>query len=108
MTPLQVVKELSASFGKEVGHERAAALAFQLAGLVPELLERIERFTQRVEQLEQSVQQNVRHIVCKCETCGIEFKLFKSELRPGKRSGRFCTMKCLREAQRGPIKEETA
>jgi hypothetical protein len=79
--------DLVIALEKEKEHGAAAVLAFKLAALVPALIEHAAR-------LEQSVKLNIRHVVCKCEWCGDEFKVFHSEMKSGKKSGKYCSRAC--------------
>jgi len=87
MLLLQNAMDLVIALEKEKDHGAAAVLAFKLATLVPALIEHAER-------LEQSVKLNIRHVVCKCEWCGNEFKVFHSEMKSGKKSGKYCSRPC--------------
>lgn len=99
MVLLQNAMDLYIALEKEKDHGAAAVLAFKLATLVPELVQHVER-------LEQSVQQNIRHVVCKCEWCGNDFKVFHSELKLGKKSGRYCSRSCLDETRKAAKKPD--
>ena len=90
MLLLQNAMDLVIALEKERDHGAAAVLAFRLAAMVPALIEHAER-------LEQSVKLNTRHVVCKCEWCGDEFKVYHSEMKSGKKSGKYCSRACFEE-----------
>lgn len=92
MALLQNAMDLYIELEKEKDHGAATVLAFKLVAMVPALVQHAER-------LEQSVKQSVRHVMCKCEWCGNEFKVFHSELKDGRKSGRFCSRVCLDETR---------
>jgi hypothetical protein len=92
MSLLKTAMDLYVALEKEKEHGAAAVLAFKLAAMVPALIEHAER-------MELSVRQNIRHIVCKCSWCGEEFKVFHSEMRAGKKSGKYCSMACWEETR---------
>lgn len=103
MVVLESARDLYAALKREKDHAIAVALAFKLAEVVPGLVQYIER-------LELAVKKNVRHVVCRCEWCKKDFKVFHSEMKPGKKAGRFCSRECLaaqRAADRQPEKVET-
>lgn len=103
MVSLQNARDLFAALKRERDHAAAVVLAFKVAELVPGLVQYAER-------LESSVKRNVRHVVCLCEWCGKQFKVFHSEMKDGRKAGRFCSRECIaakREAERQPEKVET-
>lgn len=97
MALLQSATELCIQLERAKDPVESVQIAFKLVKMVPSLV-------QYAEQLEQSVASNTRHVVCKCEWCGTEFKVYQSELRAGKKSGRYCSRKCWEE-QRADIRE---
>ncbi len=78
MVLLQNAMDLYVALEKEKEHGAATVLAFQLVAMIPALIEHAERMELSVRRMELSVQQNIRHIVCKCARCGEEFKVFHS------------------------------
>lgn len=92
MVLLQNAMELYVALEKEKEHGAATVLAFKLVAMIPALIEHAER-------MELSVQQNIRHVMCKCEWCGNEFKVFHSEMKAGKKSGKYCSKACWEETR---------
>lgn len=98
MVLLQTATELQIQLERTRDHVEAVQLAFKLVKMVPAIV-------QYAEQLEQSVASNTRHVICKCEWCGSEFKVYQSEIRAGKKSGRYCSRACWEE-MRADIRNE--
>jgi hypothetical protein len=81
---------LLAELDVEQDHAKAATLAFAIAKLAPELV-------QYIQALELASAKQVRSLEFKCLWCGDEFKVYMSELSGEKKSGKYCSKKCLDE-----------
>jgi hypothetical protein len=88
MVLLQNATSMHIALELEKNPVKAVAMAFELVKMIPALV----RYS---EGLEKAVNSTVRHLDCKCEWCGDEFRVYNSELKRRKKAGRFCKITCL-------------
>jgi len=85
--------EIKERLDKTANHVLAVKLAFDLVRLLPELVDYLQK-------METSVTTNKRHLVCRCEVCNKQFKVYHSQMASGRKSGRFCSMACFKTSQK--------
>jgi hypothetical protein len=84
------MEALLQAFSLERDHAKATALAFKIVELAPGLV-------QHARALEQAVARNSKRLKFKCEWCGDEFFIFRSQYFSGRHGGKFCSAECRSE-----------
>ena len=96
MTVVKDMETLLEALSKQQDHAKATVLAFQVVELAPELV-------LYAQALEQAKVRESRSLYFKCEWCGDEFRVYRSEYESGRKAGKYCSLKCI-EAHRAEKK----